>query len=96
MSEIDFNPFEVIEAITPKVTLGRKEYVAGRICFTLMFFIPPDGTFSIPTRMVEALARVRRDFPSISTIAGIPRRQSDRQNSANCRHPIWIRLWNSS
>lgn len=63
MSEIDFNPFEVIEAITPKVTLGRKEYVAGRICFTLMFFIPPDGTFSIPTRMVEALARVRRDFP---------------------------------
>lgn len=63
MNEFDFNPSEVIEAITPMVKLGRKEYVAGRICFALMFFMPPDGAFSTPGRMVEALARVRRDFP---------------------------------
>ena len=63
MNEFDFNPSEVIEAITPMVTLGRTEYVAGRICFALMFFIPPNGTFSTPPRMVEALARVRQDFP---------------------------------
>ena len=63
MNHLELNPSEVLEAIAPTVQIGRKEYVAGRICFAMMFFIPPDGTFSTPPRMIEALARVEPDFP---------------------------------
>lgn len=62
-SDPELTPPEVMEAIAPIVQIGRKEYVAGRICFALMFFLPPDGTFSAPPRMIETLARVYRDFP---------------------------------
>lgn len=63
MSDMGINPSEVIEAIAPTVEVGRKTYVAGRICFAMMFFMPPDGRFSAPPRMVEALGRVERDLP---------------------------------
>lgn len=62
MSDLEFNPFEVIEAITPMVTVGRKEYTAGRICFAMMFFVPVDFRFSVPGRMVQAESRVRQEF----------------------------------
>lgn len=63
MSEADFNPFAVMEAMTPTVTLGGQDYVAGRICFAMMFFIPVDFQFGVPERMVRAEARVRQDIP---------------------------------
>lgn len=63
MTDPDFNPSAILEAITPTVRVGRKEYVAGRICFGMMFLIPPDGRFSAPPRMVQAAERVFQDFP---------------------------------
>lgn len=62
-SDPELNPSGVMEATAPIVQIGRKEYVAGRICFAMMFFLQPGCTFSAPSRMIEALARVDRDFP---------------------------------
>ncbi len=62
MNKIEFNPFEVLEAIAPSVTVGQREYVAGRICFAMMFFIPANFRFNVPERMVRAEARVRQDI----------------------------------
>ena len=61
VSDLDLS--EVAKAIAPAVQIGRTEYLAGRICFAMMFFVPPHGSFSIPHRMIDALARVERDLP---------------------------------
>ncbi|MEJ6401454.1 type VI immunity family protein [Yoonia sp. 2307UL14-13] len=63
MGEMDFNPSEVLEAIAPTVMHGKSEYVVGRICFSMMFFMPADGNYSTPPRMVEAEQRVATEFP---------------------------------
>lgn len=68
MNDATFNPFAELEAIAPTVTVGRQEYIAGRICFAMMFFIPVDFRFSVPERMVRAEARVRQDI-SLNTYA---------------------------
>lgn len=63
MSDPEFNPSEVLEALSLTAKHGRSEYVVGRICFSMLFFIPPDGTMTTPLRMVAAEKRVARDFP---------------------------------
>lgn len=63
MSDPDFTRSDGLAAMAPTVQIGGRGYVAGRICLAMMFFIPPDGRFSTPPRMVEALARVGRDLP---------------------------------
>lgn len=63
MVNTDFDPFDVLNAIEIPVSAGKKTFIGGRICFSMMFFMAAKGDFTIPARLIEAEALVRRSLP---------------------------------